>query len=141
MVNKLTGVGLSVVLHNHHWEFCELDGRLIYDIFMDLCPGLYCEMDTYWATNFGVLDPAEQVAKYKYRTPLLHIKDGPLVPDQAHVAVGSGKMDIPAVVAAADEDVLQWVVVELDTCDTDMTTAVAESYKYLTGEGLAKGNR
>jgi sugar phosphate isomerase/epimerase len=141
MVDSLTGAGVSVALHNHWWEFGELGGRLIYEVFLEMCPGLYCEIDTYWAANFGALDPAEQVAKFKHRTPLLHIKDGPLVKGEAHVAVGSGKMDIPAVIAAADEDVLQWLVVELDECDTDMTTAVAESCAYLSSEGLGAGNK
>ena len=43
------------------------------------------EIDTYWAANFGACDPAEQVSKFKARTPLLHIKDGPL--DQGPAAV------------------------------------------------------
>jgi sugar phosphate isomerase/epimerase len=141
MVEGLKGTGIDLALHNHYWEFDQLGGRLIYDIFMELVPGVKCEIDTYWAANFGANDPAEQVAKYKDRSPLLHIKDGPLVKDQSHTAVGAGKIDVPAVIAAADEDVLQWVVVELDNCDTDMTQAVAESCAYLVANGLAEGNK
>jgi len=48
------------------------------------------------------------------------------------VAVGQGKMNIPAVIKAADPEVLEWLIVELDACDTDMTTAVRESYEYLS---------
>ena len=40
-------------------------------------------------------------------------------------------------IAAADPDVLEWNVVELDDCDTDMMTAVERSYRYLVGNGLA----
>jgi sugar phosphate isomerase/epimerase len=141
MVEKIRAAGLTLALHNHWWEFCEVDGRLAYDVFMEKCPDMQCEIDTYWAANFGAVDPVEQVAKYKARTPLLHIKDGPLVKDKAHMAAGSGKMDLPACIAAADPNVLQWNVIELDACDTDMTTAVAESYTYLVGEGLAAGNK
>ena len=36
---------------------------------------------------------------------------------------------------------LRWNVVELDSCDTDMLTAVRDSYQYLVGKGLARGNR
>ena len=50
-------------------------------------------------------------------------------------------MDFPSVIAAADENVLRWLIVELDRCDTDMFTAVEESYKYLTSNGLAEGNK
>ncbi|MCX7044295.1 MAG: sugar phosphate isomerase/epimerase [Candidatus Sumerlaeota bacterium] len=136
---KAAGIGFGY--HNHWWEFAKIDGRLGYDLLMEMCPGLLCQIDTYWAANFGAIDPAAVVAKYKARTPLLHIKDGPLVKDKAHTAVGSGKMNVPPLIAAADEKVLQWIVVELDSCDTDMTQAVADSYKYLVGKGLAAGNK
>ena len=53
--------------------------------------------------------------------PLAHIKDGPLVKDQPHVAVGSGKMDFEPIFAAVDPDVFEWAVVELDNCATDMS--------------------
>lgn len=141
MVDTLKKAGLSLAVHNHWWEFCQVDGRLAYDRFMELCPGLLCEIDTYWAANFGACNSAEQVAKYKARTPLLHIKDGPLVRDKAHVAVGSGKMDVASVIRAADEKVLRWLVVELDLCDTDMLSAVRGSYQYLVKNGLGAGNR
>ncbi len=142
MVERLQKAGLTLFIHNHWWEFCKLeDGRLAYDTFAELCPGVAFELDTYWAANFGANDPAAQVAKFKARTPLLHIKDGPLVKDAAMVAVGQGKMDFRKVIAAADPAVLQWLVVELDKCDTDMLTAVEESYNYLVGTGLALGNR
>ena len=36
------------------------------------------------------------------RVPLLHIKDGPLEQKQPKVAVGQGKVDVAAVIAAAD---------------------------------------
>ena len=97
-------------------------------------------MDTYWAANFGAVDAAAEVAHVRDRAPLLHIKDGPLERNEAHVAVGDGKMDIAATIAAADPNVLEWIVVELDACDTDMMTAVAKSYDFLTRNRLAAGN-
>jgi len=133
--------GLGLFLHNHWWEFELVDGRLAYDHFAALCPDVRFEIDTYWAANFGANDPAEQVAKFRDRAPLLHIKDGPLVKDAAHLAVGQGKIDVPAVIAAADPRVLRWLVVELDFCATDMMKAVADSYGYLTRRGLARGKR
>lgn len=132
MIEPLAAAGLDLFLHNHWWEFAEIDGRLAYDHFAELCPEVKFEIDTYWASNFGANDPAEQVAKFGNRTPLLHIKDGPLEKGKAMVAVGQGRMDIPKVINAADPDVLEWLIVELDACDTDMTTAVSESYEYLS---------
>lgn len=140
MVEILSRAGLTLFLHNHWWEFCEVQGKLAYDHFAELCPEVQFEIDTYWAANFGANDPVEQVAKFRHRTPLLHIKDGPLLQGQAMVAVGQGKMDIPAIIDAADPDFLRWLIVELDACDTDMLTAVSDSYRYLIENGLAEGN-
>lgn len=141
IIEKLKAANVDLFLHNHAWEFEVVDGRLAYDHFAELCPDVKFEIDTYWAANYGANDPAEQVAKFKHRTPFLHIKDGPLERDTAMLAVGQGKMDIPSVIAAADENVLRWLIVELDRCDTDMFTAVEESYKYLTSKGLGAGNK
>ena len=70
----------------------------------------------------------QRIAK---RAPLLHIKDGPLVKDEPMVAVGRGKQPIANIIAAADADVLEWLIVELDACATDVTTAVGESRTFL----------
>ena len=104
-------------------------------------PQMFGQLDVYWAANFGAVDVPALIRKHADRLPNLHIKDGPLVQEEPHVAVGAGKMDIPAVIGAADENVLLWNVVELDHCGTDMMQAVRESYAYLVGEGLAKGNK
>ena len=139
LVESLSAHGIELFLHNHWWEFSEIDGKLGYEHIAERCPGVLFEVDTYWAANFNAVDVNEELAKIKDRVPLLHIKDGPLERDRAHVAVGDGKMDIQGVIDAADQNVLEWVVVELDACDTDMMTAVERSYDYLVGNGLAAG--
>lgn len=140
MIGTLKNAGIDLFLHNHWWEFLPVAGRLAYDHLAELCPDIRFEIDTYWAANFGANDPARQVAKFKDRTPLLHIKDGPLEKDKAMVAVGDGSMNIPEVISAADHNVLEWLIVELDSCDTDMLAAVAKSYRYLTENELAEGS-
>jgi sugar phosphate isomerase/epimerase len=155
---KLSLAGLTLVIHNHAWEFEKIDGRIKHEIFAELCPEVKFELDTYWAANFGENNAPEMVRRFAKRSPLLHIKDGPLVRPQsvyneatntleviqssnsANVAVGSGKNDIEGIIRAMDPDVTQWLVVELDRSDTDMFTCVEESYRYLIGHGLATGN-
>ncbi len=139
-VDALKPHGLSLFLHNHYWEFDLVDGRPGYHYLQDAVPGVEFEIDTYWAANFGSMDPAAEITRVKSRMPLIHVKDGPLVKGESHVAVGSGKMDIPALFDAVDPEVFEWAVVELDQCDTDMLTAVAQSYQYLTTNNLASGN-
>lgn len=140
ILDKLRGSGVQLFLHNHHWEFEKLpDGRFKYDLFLEHCAKVLLEIDTYWAANFGANDPAKAVARYADRAVLLHIKDGSLQRDVPQVAVGQGKMKIPAVVKAADPKVLRWLVVELDNCVGDMKQAIADSYKYMTSKGLGHG--
>ena len=141
MQAKLAAAGLTLFQHNHYWEFERIKGRIAYDIYAELCPKVKFELDTYWAANFGHEDAAEQVKKFRDRNVLLHIKDGMFIKDGAMVAVGSGKNDIKEIIAAADEKVTRWMVVELDRCDTDMFEAVEQSYKYLISNKLASGNK
>ncbi len=132
---------LKLCMHNHNWEFDKLsDGRLPYDITLAEAPNLYSELDVYWAAVAGQ-NPADVVAKYTSRLPLLHIKDGTLGEGREFMAVGSGELDMPSIINAADESVTQWLIVELDNCNTDMVQAVKDSYNYLTSKGLAEGNR
>ena len=133
--------GISFGFHNHWWEFDKVDGKRIYDILMQEAPDVFSELDVYW-TAAGKADPVEVVSQFKSRLPYLHIKDGMLQEGSVvHTAVGSGKLDIPGIINAADPNVLKWLVVELDNCDTDMTEAVRQSYTYLTSNGLAAGNK
>ncbi len=141
MAEKLAKHNLTLFLHNHYWEFAKVDGRIAYEIFAGLCPKATFELDVYWAANFGANNPAAEVAKFKQRTPLLHVKDGPLTKDSAMTAVGAGKLDIPACVKAADPKVLRWLIVELDSCATDMFEAVEQSYQYLVAKGLGYGTK
>ncbi|MDT8389988.1 MAG: hypothetical protein RRC34_05705 [Lentisphaeria bacterium] len=46
-------------------------------------------------------------------------------------------MDFPPIIAAADS--AEWLVVELDRCDTDMMTAVEQSFHYLVNAGFGHG--
>ena len=130
------GVGLTFGLHNHWWEYAKVDGRIVYDILLeDLDDDIFFEIDTYWVQAAG-LDAAAEVAKLNERAPLLHIKDGSTKHEDAMLAVGSGVMDFHKVIPAGS--CAEWLIVELDRCDSDMMTAVAESIKYLTQEGLGR---
>ncbi|MDH7600516.1 MAG: sugar phosphate isomerase/epimerase [Armatimonadota bacterium] len=135
--------GMTFGFHNHWWEFDKLrgDDRYIYDILLEEAPDVFSELDVYWCA-YGKADPVEVLSKHGSRIPLLHIKDGMLVEgDHTHTAVGSGKLNMPAIIGAADPTVLQWLIVELDACATDMLEAVKKSYRYLVDKGLGTGSR
>ena len=132
--------GMTFGMHNHNWEFETRDGQRAYDFVLEHAPDIFSELDIYWAAYAGQ-SPAEVVAQFRSRLPLLHIKDGSLEKDSAMMAVGSGKVDIAGTINAADPSVLKWLIVELDRCDTDMWEAVRQSYTYLTSQGLALGTK
>ncbi|NOY81537.1 MAG: sugar phosphate isomerase/epimerase [Kiritimatiellaeota bacterium] len=130
--------GLTFGLHNHWWEFStRIDGRYAHELLMEAAPGVFAEIDTYWV-KVGGADPAAVVRRYGARAPLLHIKDGPGVREAAMAAIGTGVMDWQAVVGAAGE-YTEWLIVELDRCDSDMAEAVAASCRYLVSNGFARG--
>jgi sugar phosphate isomerase/epimerase len=144
---SLAAHGIEVCYHNHWWEFGEVtddagNRRFAYDILMELAPAVHAEIDIYWASNFGTNDVPALVKKYAHRTPLLHVKDGPLIKDKPHTAVGDGKLDIPPIIHAADPHTLKWLIVELDHYgpgNDKVMEAVKASYEFLTGAGLAVG--
>lgn len=131
--------GAVLGYHNHWWEFEQIiDGRAAFlHLFDLLASDIFVELDLYWA-KVGGADPIEIVRTFGDRVHLLHVKDGPAeVPESAMVAVGSGAVDIPAVLHAASA--AAWHIVELDRCDTDMFEAIEGSYRYLVGGGYSQG--
>ena len=91
------------------------------------------EIDTYWAAVGGADVPA-LLGRLGRRVTALHVKDGPAVKDEPHVAVGAGVMPVPEVLAAAPG---AQRIVELDSCATDLFDALAASRAYLVGLGEA----
>ena len=133
--------GMRFGFHNHWFEFAEMDGKYAYDILLAEAPDVFSELDVYWC-KYAKADPVKIIGKYSSRLPILHIKDGMLEEGKlVHTAVGSGKLDMPSIIGAADPNVLEWLIVEIDACETDMLEAVEQSYKYLTSNKLALGNK
>lgn len=134
-----TAAGLTLLYHNHWFEFEAtpgLDGRIPFDLMLaGLDRAVQFEIDLYWVKTGGS-DPAATLARLGSRASLLHVKDGPTNLTDAMVAVGDGVMNYPDLLPDA---AAEWLIVELDRCDTDVLTAVRRSHDYLTGKGLAHG--
>lgn len=151
---QLAAAGLVLFQHNHNFEFEKLDGRLKYDIYAELAPTVKFQIDAFWASNFGANDPAAMVRKFAARTVSIHVKDGTFEHDPSQfkmvngfldrklklMPLGTGEMDLPAIVAATP-DTVDTLIVELDSCIIDMEEAIRQSYLYLTERGLALGNK
>ena len=132
--------GMTFGIHNHWWEYLEVEGRIATDILLEhLAPEVFFQVDVYWV-QVGGPDPASVLERLGARAPLLHLKDGPCLRNTDMTALGEGKVDLPGVIAAGG-DHTEWHIVELDSCATDMVEAVKKSYRYLVDNGLSRGNR
>ena len=129
--------GMTIGYHNHFWELADVDGRpALVSLFELAGDNVVAEIDTYWA-QVGGADPAKLVADLGDRVRFLHVKDGPADTHEADmVAVGAGAVDVPAILTANPS--VQWHIVELDRCATDMYEAVSASARYLAGLGLTE---
>lgn len=128
--------GLTLLYHNHNFEFDMVDGRTIIDTIYEEIPEdiLKTQLDTCWA-HFAGTDPAAYLRKYVGRAPLVHLKDYwsngnkeetpyELIGEESEKPkienvfefrpVGSGVQDIPAVLEASKEVGAGWVIVEQD---------------------------
>jgi sugar phosphate isomerase/epimerase len=130
--------GLTFGIHNHWWEFIEVDGELVYKQMLEhLAPEVFFQVDAYWVQTAGP-DPAAVIAELGSRAPLIHMKDGPCTRKDDMQALGEGVTDFQSIIDAGGEDV-DWWIVELDRCATDMVEAVEKSYTFLTEKGYARG--
>jgi sugar phosphate isomerase/epimerase len=128
--------GVVVGYHNHAHELVStIDGTTGLEIFAGaLDDGVVLEVDTYWVAVAG-LDPIEVLGRLGDRVAAIHVKDGPGTKDTLdQVAVGHGSLDIRGIIDAAPQALR---VVELDDSRGDRFQAVADSFTFLTSEGLA----
>ena len=128
--------GIRVGYHNHAHEVeSRIEGVTALEYFAGrLAPEVVLEVDTYWVA-VGGQDPVALLPKLGDRVVALHIKDGPATTEPIdQVAVGQGSLPIESIIQAAP-DALR--VIELDDSRGDRFQAVADSYAFLTGKGLA----
>ncbi|WP_244906964.1 sugar phosphate isomerase/epimerase family protein [Rathayibacter caricis] len=132
LVDSAETRGLTLGYHNHWFEFENRVNRLsAYEHLASLLdPRMLLELDTYWAAVGGD-DPIEVLGRLGEKVRFLHVKDGPVSRDTlAQQPVGSGAMNIPAVLAAAPQAL---PVVEFDAYAGDIFEGLTASYAYLTG--------
>jgi sugar phosphate isomerase/epimerase len=119
---------LPLGYHNHWWEFGTVNGGYALDHLAEQVPEVFFEIDTYWAAVGGA-NVVDLLTRLGDRVQALHVKDGPIVKGEPNVVLGTGAMDIPAVLAAAPHAL---PIIEFDACATDILDAVADSYRYLS---------
>ncbi|REK74633.1 sugar phosphate isomerase/epimerase family protein [Paenibacillus paeoniae] len=135
--------GIAFAYHNHEFEFeVELDGQVVFDaLYERISPEyLQVEMDIGWVQYSGI-DPVSYVKKYAGRLPLLHLKDfrsGEKGGQIDTVELGKGDLPLEAVIAAASESSVEWIIVEQDVCANPPLESVATSIEWLKQNYLSK---
>ena len=128
-------VGITLLYHNHDFEFAKVNGEYGLDIMYREIPAdlLETEIDTCWVNVAGE-DPADYVRKYTGRAPVVHLKDftGERSNNMYKLIglneekkngeenkfefrpVGYGKQDFVKIIAASEDAGAKWLVVEQD---------------------------
>lgn len=139
---KAQSHGLKLCYHNHAFEYKPLDGKTGLEMLMNETQKdlVSLELDIFWASVAGH-DPVELLKTYSGRVLLLHLKDKSKsftktqynedVPHDAFKEAGSGSIDIPAVLKAADKAGVQHYFVEQDQTPGDPIESLRKSFSYL----------
>ena len=127
-------LGMTLLYHNHDFEFVQIDGKYALDILYEEVPAdlLQTELDTCWV-NVGGENPCSYLRKYTGRAPVVHLKDffgeksddmyeligikksAPKRPSNFEFRpVGYGMQSFPDILKAVEDAGATWVVVEQD---------------------------
>ncbi|MGA0556740.1 sugar phosphate isomerase/epimerase family protein [Larkinella sp. VNQ87] len=119
---QLKDKGLMFVYHNHGFEFEPYEDGTLFDYIVQKTDPNYVnfEMDILWV-YFPGQDPAKLLAKYPNRFKLMHLKDlkkgiqGNMsggTPPENDVALGTGQINLPAVLKAAQKSSIEYFYIE-----------------------------
>ncbi|SOE23889.1 Sugar phosphate isomerase/epimerase [Spirosomataceae bacterium TFI 002] len=119
---KLKENGLTFCYHNHGYEFAPYKNGTYFDYIVQNTNPKYVsfEMDILWVFHPGQ-DPAALLLKYPKRFKLMHVKDlkkgveGDLsgsTPITNDVALGTGQLDLPAILKAAKKTKIENFYIE-----------------------------
>lgn len=132
--------GIKFFYHTHGYEFEPHGDGTLFDLLMSETDPkkVSYEMDIFWIVHPGQ-DPVKLLNKYSNRWELMHIKDmrkgiptGLLTgssPVTNDVAIGTGQIDISAVLKAAQEIGVKWYFLEDESPTSEQQ--IPQSLKYL----------
>lgn len=127
---KTRAAGIQLAYHNHNFEFQKENGIYLLEyLYQEADPELVkSEVDVYWVKKGG-LDPADFLRKHAGRCTMIHMKDMAEDADGFFAPVGTGTLDMPAIIKAARLTPNPWFIVEQDRTKRPVLEAVTISYK------------
>jgi len=133
--------GITFCYHVHGYEFWPHEKGTLMDYIITNTNPEYVsfEMDIMW-THFGGGDPVALLKKYGNRWKLMHLKDlrkgtpkdrTGLTPDENDVPLGTGELDIPAILKAAKKAGVEHYFIEDESPAHEVSEQVPQSIAYL----------
>ncbi|MBQ8510098.1 MAG: sugar phosphate isomerase/epimerase [Clostridia bacterium] len=137
--------GLRYIYHFHAFEWINFgDVRGIDILLNETDPdAVMFQPDVFWLTNAGT-EPSVSLKMFRGRAFTMHVKDyairrlqGKIEDVPFHFAsVGTGNLNWPGIIAAANEIGIERFVIEQDICDGDPFDAVKISFDNLNKMGI-----
>ena len=138
---KLKKAGITFGYHNHWVEFQPVDGKVPYEVLLELCDPdkTTFEMDCGWVKVAGQ-DPVALMKKYPHRFSMLHVKDFHLPPDISYAKhedakvteLGRGSIDYrPIFAQAAKNQKITHAFVEQEAFDIPWQESLKADADYL----------
>lgn len=132
---------LTFCYHNHGFEFQPYGEGTYFDYMMENTDPKFVsyELDILWAFHPGA-DPVALIKKYPKRFKLMHVKDlrkgvkgdfSGRTPVENDVALGTGQIDVAAVIKAAKKSSIQYYYIEDES--PSIETQVPQSLAFLKG--------
>jgi len=128
-------LGVALAYHNHDVEFFRFGGRTALDLIYENAPSVQGEIDTFWVHSGGAsaLDWTKRMYR---RMDVIHLKDfgiadGTKCGARVMASVGSGNLDWPAILSAAEQGGVKVFVVEHDGDCQDPFASFKKSFDYL----------
>ncbi len=131
--------GITFCYHNHGFEFRPYEDGTLFDFLVKNSNPDYVsfEMDILWVVHPGA-DPVALLNKYPERFKLMHLKDlkkgvtgdfSGSTPKENDVVLGTGQINIPAVLRAAKKTSVEYYYIEDES--PDVVQRVPQSLKFI----------
>jgi sugar phosphate isomerase/epimerase len=132
--------GITFFSHNHGYEFQPYGDGTLFDLLMKETKPEFVsfEMDVFWTVHGGQ-DPAKLFEKYGNRWKLTHLKDMKASTPTSlltghtdvsnNVVLGTGKIDFPALLRAAEKAGVKWHFIEDESPSVEQQ--IPQSLHYL----------
>lgn len=131
---KLKEHGITLVYHNHAFEFRKVNGKLIMDLLFEYFnDDVQFELDTFWVQK-GASNPVEWIEKVKGRMDVVHFKDMRIrnMDEQLMEVVGDGNLNWDQIISACINTGVKYACVEQDDCQgRDPFACVKKSLEFL----------